>query len=530
MTDPTAKPSLSARFPHPPTGCRPRSLGRVAAALLATAGLALLPAAASGKATQESIFQDDSVVNSNAAGRAFDLAELKALGVDTIHFLVAWRDLAPNPSSKRKPSGFSGASPNDYPAANWHKYDDFVRAAKAAGFDLLATPNGPAPRWAQPRRARGSGLASYNPNAKMFGKFVEAVGKRFSGSFDPGDGDLPRIDRWSFWNEPNLLGWLQAPARGSVPGTPIAYRALYRAGASGLSRSGHGGDQILLGELAPIGASGTSPSRALPPGEFLRELFCLDARNKPFRGEAARARGCNGFKKLTATGFAHHPYMKTFARKKNTTAFSVPKNRNWMPVSATKRLTSLLDRAAANGRIPGNLPIYFTEFGVQSDPPDSISGVSLDKQAAYMNDAEYLAYKIARVQSWAQFALRDDPLFTQYPRSDARRYGGFQTGLRFFGGQNKPSYDAYRLPIHVKKTAGGVLVWGLVRPIDAGPHTVQIESGSGGGFNAVGGPVGTNSRGYFQTQLSGGGSRWRFAWADNDGHTFRSREAKATRK
>lgn len=520
-----ARPGSSGRVPDRRIGCRLIPLWRIAVGLLAAAWLAVLPAASPANKTQESVYQDDAVIGADPGTRAAYLAELKALGVDTIHFLIAWRDIAPNSGSTRKPSGFGGSSPDDYPASSWQKYDDYVRAAKAAGFDLLATPNGPAPRWAQSGRAKGSGLASYKPKGKLFGNFVEALGARYSGNFDPGGGDLPRIDRWSFWNEANQGGWLQPQTVGSMPVAPKLYRSLHRAGVSGLKRSGHGGDQIYLGELAPVGSSEKGPTRPLTPGEFLRELFCLDALNKPFRGAAARARGCNGFKKLNATGFAHHPYMKNFA------ALSVPKNRNWMPIAATKRLTSLLNRAAAKGRIPGNLPIYFTEFGVQSNPPDKISGVSLSKQAAYINDAEYLAYLNGRTRSWAQYEMRDDALFTQYGSSDPRRYGGFQTGLRFADGSAKPSYDAYRLPIHVKRlSAGNVRVWGMVRPIDDGPRAVQIEA------NGVetGAPVAIgNSRGYFETtiQRSGAASaRWSFTWTDNGGKTYSSRQARATRK
>ena len=79
------------------------------------------------------------------------------------------------------------------------------------------------------------------PNAKQFGLFVRALGTRYSGTYadeNQGGGTLPRVDRWSMWNEPNQPGWLN-PQSTSVGGRRVItaariYRDLARSGFASL--------------------------------------------------------------------------------------------------------------------------------------------------------------------------------------------------------------------------------------------------------------------------------------------------------
>ena len=72
------------------------------------------------------------------------------------------------------------------------------------------------------------------------------------------------------------------------------------------------------------------------------------------------------------------------------------------------------------------------------------------------------------------------------------KWSGFQTGLRFASGKAKPSYNAYRFPIVVKKRRRGVYVWGRVRPA---PGRAMYASSARA---AASGPASRpNPRGYF---------------------------------
>ena len=122
------------------------------------------------------------------------------------------------------------------------------------------------------------------------------------------------------------------------------------------------------------------------------------------------------------------------------------------------RLIGALDKAGKAGALPAKLPVYLTEFGIQSTP-DKISGVSLSKQAAYLAIAEHMAYVNPRVVAFSQYLMSDDP-----PRPEGYRYSGFESGLRSADGKPKPAYEGFRLPLAVEIYGGSDVLWGLVRP------------------------------------------------------------------
>ena len=113
----------------------------------------------------------------------------------------------------------------------------------------------------------------------------------------------------------------------------------------------------------------------------------------------------------------------------------------------------MLDAAARARRIPRRLPVYYTEFGFQTNPPDRIFGVRVALQPAYLNQSDWMAYRDRRVRGVGQYKLVDDaPL------------PSFQSGLRFGDGRPKPGYAAYRLPIWVSGRGARLRVYGQVRP------------------------------------------------------------------
>ena len=107
------------------------------------------------------------------------------------------------------------------------------------------------------------------------------------------------------------------------------------------------------------------------------------------------------------------------------------------------------------------MPIYLTEFGVQSKP-NRYDGVSVAKQAEYDAISERIAWSNPRVAAFSQYLLRDDPLGG--PPVSARRRLGFQTGLEYVNGQPKPLYYGWPVPLAVTKQGHGFSLWGLVRP------------------------------------------------------------------
>ncbi len=475
-------------------------------AAAAAAALAAPVSSASASSSQESIFQDDNLlVTGSDAQVESTMSTLRSLGVERIRVSVIWRFVAPGATSASRPS-FNASDPAAYGASAWNRYDRIVDAARRYGIGLLFSVTGPSPRWATGDKSEPRGLV--NPSAGEFGQFVTAVGRRYSGTYadeqpqssppsgggggggvlplsrerasaTAAGGVLPRVTMWSVWNEPQQPGWLRPQVSGGRPASPHIYRRLLDAAWAGLRASGHGSDNILIGELAPRGTRRLTTG-PMTPLRFLRELYCVNSRIRPLRGGEAAARGCPTDSAGTARfrsqhpglfdapGFAHHPYALEVAPSK------VDRIRDQVTIASLGRLTRTLDRVQRRYGSRRRMPIWLTEYGYQTDPPDpTIVGQPWSRQAAYINEADHIASRNRRVRSVAQFLLVDDQPNREVPPSNIRYWGStFQSGLITIGGRRKPSFFSYMRSIDVypKRVRRGraVRVYGQLRPAPNG--------------------------------------------------------------
>jgi hypothetical protein len=444
---------------------------RIAAALglatVAAAGGAFAEAPAGASKTQWSMFEDArALAGADPESRQRTLDEIQALGADTLRIGVGWDQVAPDPQARQKPD-FDAADPSAYPG--FGRYDDLVQRATRMGFRIMITLAPPAPRWA----TRGGRGDNYRLDSSKFADFAGATARRYSGEFN----GLPAVYYFSIWNEPGHQLFLKPR-----PLAPRIYRRMVERAMPAIRRAAPAA-KVFVGELAPVGTD----TKVIGPLTFLRKWLCLDASYKRLRGQKARAAGCRNFEKVDADGFAHHPYG---VQERSTRP---RKGRDIVNISVIRRLGKALDRAARAGRISARMPIYNTEFGSQSSPPDPFVGISLASQARLINHGEEISHRYPRLKSYSQYLLYDDE-----PRegSAAVKWSGFQTGLRFDDGRKKPSYDAYRCAIVVRKRRSGVRIWGHVRP-GVGPRRVQLQRRVSGRFVDAGGVIETNSRGYF---------------------------------
>jgi hypothetical protein len=294
----------------------------------------------------------------------------------------------------------------------------------------------------------------------------------------------------------------------------VRYRQLAAAGLRALRATGHGRDQILLGETAPIGRlTGPLPGRAAPPATFIRDLLCIDGRGRPRRGAAARVRGCTRARRLAVTGFAHHPYTRGGSQPPTTKGRAATE----ITIASSGRLKRILDAAGRRGRIPRRLPIHYTEYGFQTNPPDRLFGVGLAQQALYINQSDYMAYRDPRVRTVAQYKLVDDPVVTS-----------FQSGLRLVSGQPKPAYAAYRQPLFVARAGASRLrVYGQVRLAQGTATQVELQNAPLGSptFQTVQMLPVRSRNGAFLVQIPRREGRWRLRWVAPDGSEVLSREA-----
>ena len=458
--------------------------------LLALTAFLAVAGTATAKPAQPTMLQDDKVlVSGSQAQRDARLDELKRLGVDIVKVRVSWRGVAPSGESRTKPS-FDATNPAAYPASGWAPYDAIVRGAAARGMGVYFQLGGSAPEWATGGKRNSS---VYEPNATEFKAFVQAVGKRYSGSFGGSAGSpgtpggtpsplplplaavmgggsgataaqaptaaLPRVTLYSVWNEPNLKSWLAPQTKRKVPYSPVIYRRLLYAAADGLKASGHGSDQLLVGELLPFARSGRTGSTKLRPLTFLRELACLNRRFRAYRGKAAKARGCRGkFRKLPGTGLAFHPYTLGGGPDVKTP------NRDDASIGTLSRVTKTLDRLHSKRRLAKRrMPLWITEFGFQSSPPDRYA-TPLKRIPRFMGQSERIAYRNRRVASYSQYPLLDDAAL-----------GGFQSGLRFKNGKAKKGvYNAFAHTIYAVRSGSRVQVFGCERAATSS-STFSIE-------------------------------------------------------
>jgi hypothetical protein len=462
----------------------------LACALVLAGGVAgTSPALASR--TQLSMMEDDHLLlYSGDATRERALDQMQRLGVTTIHALVIWTRLAPQAGSYSKPV-FDATDPASY--SGWGPYDALVQDALARGMQVLLTPTGPIPQWASQCRRGAARRWVCKPRVADYADFVRALGRRYSGSYSDGGVTLPRVGAWSFWNEPNHKSWM-------VPQDPARYRALATAGLAALAGTGHRNDLLLIGETAPGGSA-----KSTAPVDFLREVFCLDASYRPYRGRAARVRGCAHLPRFAIAGVSDHPYTSGAIALPSSTG-----GRADATIASAGRLAVLLDHAARFGIVRPRASVYLTEFGFQTRPPDPF-GVSLRHQAEYLNRSDYMAFLNPRIASVAQYELRDDP-----------RVGVFNTGLCFAGGRPKPALAAYAMPIYVTHLAGGhVRIFGLVRAARGSPVSVAIQHRARGGraFRTVARAT-TNRSGYLLVRLRDLGGRWRLASGTGSGARY----------
>jgi hypothetical protein len=438
----------------------------------------LLAQSASASRTQSLTFEAPRDLM-DPAKRDAALKEIDSFGVHSIRVIVTWHDVAPDADKAQRPK----FEPTDPDAYDWGQLVPLVAAIKARGWSVLMTISGPVPVWATADKLDDK----TRPSASAFGAFVTAVGRKF--------GDA--VGTWAIWNEPNQPQFLRPQyGDGGRALSPGIYRNLYRAGVRGLKKAGQGDDTILLGETSPRGNS-----NVVAPLRFLRGLLCLDSRYK-------KRPKCGA---LDADGYAHHayttrqgPYFKPHG----------PIGRDDVTIGVLSRLTKALSRARRAHALTKRLPVYLTEFGIQS-VPDRQQGVSLTKQVQYRAISERIAWTNPNVAAFSQYLLTDSEPGTGPDGKPT--YGGFESGLRFSTGKAKPSLRAFRLPLAVKRIGSKVSIWGLVRPARGSVVATITYADGKRAFKKLR-TVKTDSRGYFTvTSTWRKNRRWNLTWENQSG-------------
>jgi hypothetical protein len=462
--------------------------------ILATVALGGASAPPAGASRTEAMFFEapSDLVEVTPAVRAKALVQLQALGVKALRVELYWHTVAPAPDSVRRPS-FDATDPASY---NWGGYDALLAEAERLHWQVLLTVTSPVPKWATAGR---KDLVT-RPNNRQFKEFMTAVGRHYGSE----------VSLYAIWNEPDHPAFLrpQFNSRGT-PESPRIYRGLFQAGYAGLQSAGISKPKVLMGETAPVGYDKVNVRKEgrgallhdVAPLAFLREALCLNSKY--------RRSGTCGM--LPVYGYAHHAYTVG-------TPFYRPSEADDVTIGVLSRLSSALDRAASAHAIPGRVPIYLTEFGIQSKP--NVLGVSLAKQAEYDAIAERISWANPHVAAFSQYLLRDDRLGGAPGSSVHGGFIGFQTGLETVRGARKPLYFGFPVPLTVSKQGHSFSLWGLVRPSGGATKLkVLVQPRGSRGYRTLK-VVQTNSSGYWTLRSSVQGVHWRVSWRSPSGVAY----------
>ncbi|HEU4974375.1 MAG TPA: cellulase family glycosylhydrolase [Baekduia sp.] len=457
-------------------------LRRLLPAALLVALLAAVPAA-HAKTNQEVTFEAPrDFFDPGQREAAFQT--LDGLGVHAIRVVLYWDDVAPDHNSRARPK----VDLTDPASYDWGTYQPVLDEAHARGWAVQLTVSGPVPRWA----TNGARNHVTRPRPSDFESFMTAVARQYR----------DQVTRWAIWNEPNHPQFLKPQyvghGRHKRPASPAIYRKLYAAALDGLKAAGDD-KPVLMGETAPMGTG-----KDVAPLTFLRGALCLNSHYKQ-HGHCGR---------LRVDGYAHHAYTTRKGPKFK------PVGKNNVTIGVLSRLTKALDRAARAHVVTAHLPVYLTEFGIQSKP-DPIYGVSLRRQAEYRSYSEWLSWVNPRVAAFSQYLLTDDPPEKGKPK--LLRYGGFESGLRLATGKDKPALAGFRLPLVVRDVHRRASLWGLVRPA-SGSTTVVVQVRDPHRKWKKLATVRTNSHGVWTRHGSLGSRKrtWRVLWKAPDGTRYKT--------
>ncbi len=331
-----------------------------------------------------------------------------------------------NEVATRRPANPS--SPRD-PAYDWRLPDRVLRGLRRHGLTPVLTLLG-TPSWAN--GGRPPNFAP--PRRRDFRAFAHAAATRYRW-----------VRYWLIWNEPNKPLWLK-PTKAAIyvhhllnPGYEAIHAVLPHARVGGGATGPRGG----LGGVAPV--------------TWVRGMAFAHA-------------------KLDA--YAHHPYPSSPAETPSSGGCSKCPS---ITMATIRKLLVLVRRSF------GRKPVWLTEYGYQTNPPDTFLGVPLRRQATLLSVAAMRAWRLPRVTMLIQYLYRDEAVLSR-----------FQTGLVFADNRPKPSLTAFRLPFAEMGRRGfETTLWGQIRGGRPGRKPYRLEVLHKNVWKAIGHDRLTNDDGFF---------------------------------
>jgi Cellulase (glycosyl hydrolase family 5) len=325
---------------------------------------------------------------------------------------------------------------------DWSRYDPAIKGMHERGIETMLTLYS-TPAWANGGRGTNWAPLSGAP----FASFARVTALRY-----------PWVKRWMIWNEPNQRRWLQ-PTSPEVYVEKLlnpAYAAIHKARPGAIVAGGATAPRAATGGISPVAWIDGMAVAGAKLDAYAHNPYPLNKAETPFTG------GCDHCDTIT--------------------------------LSTVERLITRVTRAFGAGK-----RVWLTEFGFQTNPPDSYLGVSRARQSLYIGEAALRAYLAPRVDMLIQFLIQDEPELDRW-----------QSGVLTARGQMKPSYLALRMPLAQRSRTGRTTtLWGQVRP-GTGAQRYRLEQFRNGVWKTVSGTKSTTATGYFtRVVLAGAGAEFR---------------------
>jgi hypothetical protein len=333
-------------------------------------------------------------------------------------------------SEVAKTAPTNARNPKD-PAYDWTQFDAVLDGLRAHRITPLVT------LWGAPKWANGGHTPNWLPRSG-FGNFAYAASKRY-----------PWIRLWTVWNEPNTAVF-------SRPVSPKLYvRRLLNPAYALLHRANRHN---------VVGGGVTSPRATrsgMSPTSFMQGMRASHAR---------------------LDAYAANPYPSSTRE----TPFGDPCS--WCKTLTMARLPQI--RSLVTELFGRSKPLWLTEYGYQTNPPDRLLGVSPARQARTIGQAALRVWEQPGATILIHFLVQDEPSL-----------GGWQSGLLTAGGKVKPAERAFALPLaQISRRGSRTVLWGQVRP-GSGRRAYVVQRWTGHRWVNVGGVKRTGPGGTFRTTV-----------------------------
>ena len=398
--------------------------------VLAAASLTLLvPAPA--HAALYGVEANNDLANSNRtlAQRTQTFDRMKTQGVGIVRVNMGWNEIA----ARCAGVSASALANHEHACYSWGVFDDVVRLANERGIVVLASISR-APSWLHATTNAsyvGTTSAQWSKTVVHFEAVMQAAAVRYRGG-----SPLGSVQRWTVWNEPN------SPTYFAPQHTATLKRAMPRRYAQMVARAavaikkGNPRAQVAAGPTGPTGGSA-----GIRPITFIAQVQAALPVFLP---------GSGTFERRWIQGWAHNPYPGVNVAPSRGT-IDAPS----VGMTNIRDLFVQLDRHS----VTRGLPVWATEFGYQTNPPDRLVGINVMLQGRFM----------AESYDWLE-STRRVPILIWYGFRDPDQPSDWQSGTWYANGRAKVSRLWAMRPISVPvdrvRRGQAVRVWArsMVKP------------------------------------------------------------------